>query len=116
MKNNKKKENYFKKKKIKIIRINQNKDDYTNLENMFYCIKNLGFNRILVESGVTFLTQIFRFNLITNFYLFRSFKKLKSKGYNNSSFSLINKLKITKKNKIRVNLKEDSLYKVNCNV
>ena len=112
MKNNKKKENYFKKKKIKIIRINQNKDDYTNLENMFYYIKNLGFNRILVESGVTFLTQILRFNLITNFYLFRSFKKLKSKGYNNSSFYLINKLKITKKNKIRVNLKEDSLYKV----
>ena len=111
-KNNKAKEFFLKKKGIKIIKLLPNKNEYSELKQIFYSVKKIGFNRILVESGITFINLILRYNLVKNFYLFKSSKKLKSKGHNNSSFLLIKKIKISNKNKINVNLKEDTLYKV----
>jgi len=110
--NNRSKEFFLKKKGVKIIKFIKNKDENLNLKKVFYKIKNLGFNRILIESGITFLNKALNYNIIKNFYLFKSSKMLKSNGHNNSIFSLIKKLKISEKNKIKVNLKEDNLYKV----
>ena len=75
-------------------------------------IKELGLNRILVESGSTFLSQLLRINLVNNLYLFKSSKNLSLYGLNNSSISLIKKIKILNKNKVKVNLYPDNLYKV----
>ena len=106
------KEAFLKKKGVKIIKIFQKKNINYNINNMFYRIKKLGYNRILIESGVTFLNYILRTNLIKNFYIFKSSKNLKTNGRNNFSFLLNKNGKIPKKNKIKVNLEDDSLYKV----
>ena len=110
--NNSLKESFFKKKGVKIINLTLNETESSNLKKIFYSIKKLGFNRIFIESGITFLSKLLQHNLIKNFYLFKSSKNLKSKGLNNSSFSAIRKVIILKKNKIKVNLDEDILYKV----
>ena len=83
-----------------------------NLKNIFYIIKKLGFNRIIVESGVTFLEQLIKYNLIKNFYLFRSFRNLGTEGSNNTNPLYLKKINFSKKNQIKVNLEEDKLYKV----
>ncbi len=109
LKKNLSKEKFFKKKGVKII---QNKNININFKNAFYYIKKLGFNRILIESGITFLSAALKCNIIKNLYLFKSSNMLKSKGHNNSSFLCIKKAKISNKNRIKVNLQEDNLYKV----
>jgi len=106
------KENFFKQIGVKIIKIKQLNCDSTNLKNILYEIKKLGFNRILVESGITFLDKLIKYNFIRNFYLFRSPANLGKKGLNNSVPFYLKKIKILEKNKIKVNLKDDSLYKV----
>ena len=110
--NNSVKEKFFKKKGVKVIRIKQVNDHVTNLKNVFYEIKKLDFNRILVESGVTYLDQLIKYNLIENFYLFKSSTKLGTKGFNNSKSVHLKKINILEKNKIKVNLKDDNLYRV----
>ena len=79
---------------------------------MFYRLKKLGFNRILIESGTTFLNQILENHMIKNFYLFKSSTNLGSKGSNNTDSFNVKKLKTSMKNKVQVNLNADSLYKV----
>ena len=110
--NNVLKKKYFKKIGVKVITFKQTNHNTTNLKNIFYEIKKLGFNRILVESGVTFLDQLIKYNLIKNFYLFKSSTNLGAKGFNNSNPLYLKKINIFKKNKIKVNLKRDSLYQV----
>ena len=111
--NNLLKENFFKKKGVKIIKFSSTADDNLSLKKMIFRIKKLGLNRIFVESGNTFLSKLLKNNLIKNLYLFKSSQKLLLAGQNNSSLSQIKKIKILKKNKIKVNLYGDSLYKVN---
>jgi len=106
------KEIFLKKKGVKIIRIQRNNNSIENLKHIFMQIKKLGFNRILVESGVTFLEQLIRHNFIKNFYLFKSSLNLNSSGFNNSNPLYLKKINISKKNKIKVNLTDDTLYKV----
>ena len=108
---NKNIENFLKKKGVKIIKFIQNEDLNLNLKNIFYIIKELGFNRILIESGITFLNKLLKQNLIKNFYLFKSSKNLSRAGYNNFSLSF-NNVKISIKNRVKVNLDRDILYKV----
>jgi diaminohydroxyphosphoribosylaminopyrimidine deaminase/5-amino-6-(5-phosphoribosylamino)uracil reductase len=111
--NNLLKENFFKKKGVKIIKFSSTADDNLSLKKMIFRIKKLGLNRIFVESGNTFLSKLLKNNLIKNLYLFKSSQKLLLAGQNNSSLSQIKKIKILKKNKIKVNLYGDSLYKIN---
>ena len=111
-KNNPVKENFLKKKGIKIIKLIKKNNLISDLKEIFYVIKKLGFNRILVESGCTFTSTLLRHKLIKNFYLFKSSKKLLSNGRNNTSLLHIKKIRISQKNKIKVNLIGDSLYKV----
>jgi len=110
--NNSSKEIFLKKKGIKIIKLRKNKERSFDLKNIFYKIKNLGFNRILVETGVTFLEELIKNNFIKNFYLFKSATKLGIKGSNNFNPRYLKKINFSKSNKIKVNLNGDSLYKV----
>ena len=109
---NKQKEKFLKKKNVKIIKFIQSDNTVFDLKNMFYRLKKLGFNRILIESGTTFLSQILENHMIKNFYLFKSSTNLSSKGSNNTDSFYVKKLNISMKNKVQVNLNADSLYKV----
>ena len=106
---NKSKEKFFKRKGVKIIKMSS---ENIKPKKILYRIKKLGLNRILVETGSSFLCQLLKLNLVNNLFLFKSSKKLLSNGKNNSSFALIKKVNIYEKNKIKVNLDGDNLYKV----
>ena len=110
--NNSLKEFFLKKKGIKIIKLKKCNERRIDLQNIFYKIKKLGFNRILVETGVTFLDELIKNNFIKNFYLFKSATNLGIKGLNNLNPRYLKKINFSKSNKIRVNLNGDSLYKV----
>ena len=73
-------------------------------------IMKIGKGRVLIESGLIFLNQLFKYRFINNLYLFKSSKFLYYNGYNNGSINFIKKLKI--KNKINVNLDNDELFEV----
>ena len=107
--NDKKKISFFKKKKIRIIKM-QKLEDKIDFENLFKGIMKIGKGRVLIESGLVFLNQLFKYKLINNLYLFKSSKFLYLNGYNNININFIKKLKI--KNKINVNLDDDELFKV----
>ena len=106
------KKKFFKKKGIKVINFSQFKDKVSNTKKAFKTIKKLGYSRVFVESGSSFLNHLLKFRLINNLFLFKSSKKLFSNGQNNSSILHIKKVKISNKNKIKVNLGGDSLYRV----
>ena len=107
--NNKKKISFLKKKKIKIIMIKK-LEDKIDFKNLFKLIMKIGKGRVLIESGLQFLNQLFKYRLINNLYLFKSGKSLYLNGSNNQNINFIKKLKI--KNKINVNLDDDELYEV----
>ena len=110
--NNNMKEIFFKKIGVKIIKLKKTDRLKDDVSEVFFQLKQLGFNRILVESGIKYINVILRFNLISNFYLFKSPYNLKNNGKNNAKSDLIKKLKDSIKNKIKVNLNGDSLYKI----
>ena len=107
--NNKKKISFLKKKKIKIIKIKRLQDKI-DFENLFKLIMKIGKGRVLVECGLIFLNQLFKYKLINNLYLFKSNKFLYSNGYNNQSINFIKKIKT--KNKLKVNLDNDELFEI----
>ena len=104
--------NFFKKKNIKFIFIDKlkNKSDYVNL---FTKLKKIGYNRILIESGLIFLKDLLIKKLVSNLYLFKSFKKLNNDGRNNTSSTMLKNL--GKFKKIKVNLNGESILKVKLN-
>ncbi len=105
----KKKINFFKKKKINIVKINslKNKSDFVNLFKKIYQINK---GRVLIESGLIFLDKLFKFKLINNLYLFKSNENLKDKGYNNISIKFIREMKLNKS--VNVNLNDNELFKI----
>jgi len=109
---NKKKELYFKKLGIHVLKLKKNIDYKKELVELFLLLKEKNLNRVLIETGVTFLNALLKFNLIKNFYLFKSSSALKLRGSNNASPYYIKNIKLSKKNRIKVNLKTDNLYKV----
>ena len=64
----------------------------------------------MVESGLVFIVELFKFSLINNLYVFKSNKLLKKNGYNKGKTKFLKNLVL--KNRIKVNLKNDNLYKV----
>ena len=104
-----KKLSFFKKKNIKIIYIRslKTKKDFSNL---LLLLNKHQYQRILVESGLTFLNTLLRNKLISNLYLFKSTDILGKKGKNNASINTLKKIKL--KNKIKVNLYGENLYKI----
>ena len=85
----------------------KNKKDFTKL---FKKLFDLGKRRVLIESGLVFLNQLFKFRFVNNLYLFKSNKSLKDKGFNNSSVNFLKKIKNI--NKVKVNLQKESLFKI----
>jgi diaminohydroxyphosphoribosylaminopyrimidine deaminase/5-amino-6-(5-phosphoribosylamino)uracil reductase len=106
------KENYFKKIGVNIIKFKKNDDLKSEVNEIYFFLKQLGFNRVLIESGLKYINEVLKFKLIRNFYLFKSPLSLKNNGKNNSKTFLIRKLKTTVKNKVKVNLNGDILYKI----
>ncbi len=107
--NNKKKISFLKKKKIKILKIKK-LEDRVDFENLFRAIMKIGKGRVLIETGLVFLNQLFKYKLINNLYLFKSSKFLYFNGYNNQNINFIKKLKT--KNRINVNLENDELFEI----
>ena len=109
MSNNKKKIQFLKNKKLKIISINdlKNNHDFKILTKKFF---NLGFRRILVESGLIFLEELLKQKLINNLFIFQSNKKLGKNGF--KKFKTNNVLNFKFREQIKVNLDEDKLFKI----
>ena len=76
---------------------------------MFKQIYKLGYSRAFFETGLTFLNTLLNYKLINDLYVFKNNKMLKKNGSNNSSFKYFKKIKLNKK--IKINLKNDSVYK-----
>ncbi len=107
--NNKKKIIFFRKKGIKIIKINKliEKKDFIFLLKKIY---KLGKTRILVECGLKFLQEILKLNLINKLYIFRSNKLLNKNGYRKFKSTYIGECK--EKNRINVNLANEELFSI----
>ena len=107
-KNNKKKISFLKKRGIKVFFLKRllQKVDFINF---FQILKKRGYSRIFVESGLLFTNLLIKYKLIQNIYIFKSSKKLKYNGKNETNISILKKIKL--KNKINVNLIGDKLFK-----
>ena len=106
-KTNIKKVQKYKKKGYRIIFINSlvNKNDFNLLLKKIY---KMGYSRILVESGLTFLNTLIKNNLINDLYIFNTNYNLKKKGKNNASLKY---LKSIKSKQMLINLNSDKLHK-----
>ena len=104
-----KKKIFLKKKGIKFINI-VNLSNTNDFKHLLKILKTKGYNRILVESGLTFLNEFIIRRLISNLYLFKTSLELRKKGCNNTSNLILKKIGLKKQ--INVNLKDDKLYKI----
>ena len=107
-----KKMSFYRKKKINIVKMDklQNSNDFNILLKKIYI---LGKRRILLESGLVFLNKMLNLRLINNLYIFKSGKKLKKIGYNNTKINILKKFKMHEEEK--VNLNDDKLFKIRIN-
>ena len=105
-KTNLKKAQIFKRKGYKIIFINslEGKNDFNLL---FKKIYQMGYSRILVETGLTFLNTLIKNGLINDLYIFKTNYNLKKKGKNNDTFKNIKNIS---SKPISINLNNDKLY------
>ena len=106
------KEKYFKQIGVNIIKLKKNKNFENDIFEVYLHLKKLGFNRVLIESGIEYINEALKHDLVKNFHLFKTSFKLRNDGKNNTKPFLIKKLKTTIKNKVKINLDGDSLYKI----
>ena len=106
-KSNIKKVQIYKKKGYKIILITslKNKIDFILLFKKLY---KMGYSRVLVESGLSFFNTLIKNRLINELYIFKSNKKLRKNGKNNTTLKY---LKNIQAKQISINLNNDKLYK-----
>jgi len=106
-KSNIKKVQIYKKKGYKIILITslKNKIDFILLFKKLY---KMGYSRVLVESGLSFFNTLIKNGLINELYIFKSNKKLRKNGKNNTTLKY---LKNIQAKQISINLNNDKLYK-----
>ena len=106
-KNNASKTSAFKKLGYKIIFINKlnDKNDFNFLYKKIY---KLGYSRMLIECGLTFLNNLIENKMINDLYIFRSNKKLGKNGKNNNTSSYLKKIH---PKLLTINLNGDSLFK-----
>ena len=85
---NQKRISFFERKRIKIIKIQ--KLNYKNdFKKLFEKIFLIGKRRILIETGLVFLNELIRYNLINNLYIFKSGKSLKKHGVNKIKLNVL---------------------------
>ncbi len=91
----------------KIILINQLKvkNDFILL---FKKIYRLGYSRMMIESGLTFLNNLLKNQIIHELYIFKSKQTLGKNGKNNNTSNLIKK---TYPDLLTINLNGDNLFK-----
>ena len=106
-KNNKTKIKWLKKNNVKVFIFKKmtTKDDFKKLFKFFIKMR---FSRIFIESGLTFLNFMINIKFINYIYIFKTNLNLKQNGFNNSSNSLLKKIKL--KNKLKVFLDNDMAY------
>ena len=106
-KKNAEKTKIYKKKGYKIILINSlgNKKDLNLLLKKIF---TMGYSRILVEAGLTFLNTLIKNKIINDLYIFKSNYNLKKKGKNNTTLKY---LKSILPKSMLINLNNDKLYK-----
>ncbi len=109
MSNDKRKITFLKKKKFKVIKIN-NLENKTDFYNLFKIIMKIGKGRILIETGLTFLKKLYKLKFLNKLYLFKSNNLLRNKGLNNTEINFIKKLRFKKK--VNVYLDNDELFTV----
>ena len=71
----------------------------------------MGYHRIFVETGLTFLNFLIKNKFLKSIYIFKSSTYLKKLGFNLPKSNLLKKIAL--KNQINVNLFGDKLYKEN---
>ncbi len=76
--NNKKKIKKLKDNGLKLIKINIDKDKYLNLKDIFKEIYKIGISNVLIECGPNLTNKLLNLNIINEFYLFKSEKKIKA--------------------------------------
>ena len=103
-----KKIRWLKKNKIKVF-LKKNMNTFSDYKILFKSFTNLGYSRVLVESGLTFMNFLINNKLINEIYIFKTRFDLNKYGLNSSSNKLIKKIKL--KNKLKVNLGDDAVYK-----
>ncbi len=106
-KKNSKKAMIYKKMGYKIILINnlKSKNDFY----LFYKkIYKMGYGRMLIEAGLTFLNNLLKNKLINNLYIFKSANKLGKKGKNNTTSRFLRNI-LPKS--LTINLDGDKLLK-----
>jgi diaminohydroxyphosphoribosylaminopyrimidine deaminase / 5-amino-6-(5-phosphoribosylamino)uracil reductase len=106
-KKNNNKVKIYKKKGYKIIFIDSLKDkiDFITLFEKLYL---MGYSRILVETGLSFLNTLIKNKLINDLYIFKSNNMLKKKGKNNATIKYFKNILLKQ---ISINLNDDKLYK-----
>ena len=94
--------------KINLIRMPLDNNKNFNLKNILLKIKLLGFSRIFLESGLKLTSSFLKNNLINDFHLFISGKKISKNGINSfkKNMRFLNKKKIITE---KVNLFDDKL-------
>ena len=105
--NNSKKALIFKKMGYKILFINnlKSKNDFYYLYKKIY---KMGYARVFIEAGLTFLNSLLSYKLINELYIFKSKKKLSQNGKNNDSTKY---LKNIHSKPLTINLDGDKLFK-----
>ena len=109
LKRNHKKISNYKKLGYRFIFINSlaNKEDFNKLCKRIY---KIGYARILVESGLTFLNYLIKNKIINDLYIFKTNSDLGKNGKNNDTALYIKK-KFPKQ--VTINLNGDKLFKKN---
>ena len=106
-KNNASKITGYKKLGYKIILINklEDKNDFNLLYKKIY---KIGYSRMLVETGLTFLNSLIKNKMINDLYIFKSNKKLGNNGKNNNTSSYLKKIN---PKLLTIDLNGDNLFK-----
>ena len=91
----------------KLIFINK-LDDKNDFISLYKKIYKIGYSRILVESGLTFLNSLIKTRMIHDLYIFKSKNKLGKNGKNNDKLNYLRKIN---SKLLTINLNGDKLLK-----
>ena len=104
---NSQKTNFYKKKGYKIILIKGLKDK-DDLKSFYKKIYKMGYARILIETGLTFLNFLIKNKMLNELYIFKSKLKLSKNGKNNDTARYLKKIS---PKLLTINLNNDKLFK-----